>query len=106
MSQVARSRSSCRRCGTRSGDNFRRQPLKVTSGADNIIPFLLLGNDNKNNFPSSFIYLFTSTTPITEVLHGPEISVNNNDFISTVLYVPSSILIFDSVRYHNYKIRH
>ena len=31
------------------------------------------------------VFLFTSTTPITEVLHDPETSVNNNEFISAVL---------------------
>ena len=38
-------------------------------------------------------------------INDPEISVNTNEFVSTVFYVPSSILILDSVGNHNCKTR-
>ena len=66
---------------------------------------LQLGNDNKNNFPK-IIFVLTSTTPITEVLHDPEISIDNNDFFPLYFHVPSSTLVLDSVGYHSYKTRH
>ena len=55
-------------------------------------------------FPQN-IFVFTSTTPITKVLHDPEISVNNNDFFPLYFHVPSDILVLDSVGCHNYKTR-
>ena len=56
----------------------------MSSRANNIILCLQLGNDNENNFPK-IVLVFTFTLLIAEVLHDPEILVNNNEIISSVL---------------------
>ena len=61
-------------------DNF----FESTGRSNNIILCQQIGNNNKNNFPK-VIFVFTFTTPITEVLHDPEIPVGNKKLISAVL---------------------